>query len=136
MPRNEPKVSLLPTGAHWPALKKLSLEQCRVGDSGAAALASGRWPSLQELILRDRDVGDEGAKALAAAQWPTLVRLCLSRHNAIGWSGAEALRGAVAPSMRGAGLRIAAEIELKRKHEQILRCYLMSQWNGGDRGWI
>ena len=69
--------------ADLPALEELDLSFVRVGEAGAALLASGSWARLKKLVLCNTQLGDAGLTALARGAWPALERLDL-RWNFFG----------------------------------------------------
>ncbi len=116
--------------ASLPGLRELDLASDRIGQAGAAALASVAWP-IERLLLSGNPIGDKGAAALAksalprtlrvlelhsceltdkgvaalaSASWPALEHLVLS-SNAIGAAGAKALGGAAMPALHTLALK-------------------------------
>ena len=82
------------------ALRVLNLSQNKLGDAGAAAVASlMEVAPLEEVVLNGNDIGDLGAKALAksARNCGTLRKLWLG-DNMIGERGVDALADALAAS--------------------------------------
>ena len=82
------------------ALRVLNLSQNKLGDAGAAAVASlMEVAPLEEVVLNGNDIGDLGATALAqsARKCGTLRKLWLG-DNMIGERGADALADALAAS--------------------------------------
>ena len=67
--------------AGFPALEELDLSFVRVGEAGAALLASRRWARLKKLTLRSTVLGAAGVAALARGAWPALEVLDLSANG-------------------------------------------------------
>ena len=69
--------------AGFPALEVLDLHEVRLGEAGAALLASRRWPRLGDLYVSGCAMGDGGLAALARGDWAALWRIDL-RWNDLG----------------------------------------------------
>ncbi len=67
--------------AGFPALEDLVLYGVRLGEAGAALLASRRWPRLKVLGLCSCALGDAGLAALARGAWPALECLDVRWNN-------------------------------------------------------
>ena len=68
--------------AGFPALEELQLAGVKLGEAGAALLASRRWARLQTLNLDRCWIYDAGLAALVRAAWPALAWLRL-RDNGL-----------------------------------------------------
>ena len=67
--------------AGFPALEELNLKWVKIGEAGAALLASQRWPRLRKLELCKTQLGAAGLAALARGAWPALEELDLRAND-------------------------------------------------------
>ncbi len=78
----------------WQAMQELSLDDCRIGDAGAAAVARVMLRvGCRRVILSNNDINSSGVKALAeaAANSPVVIELLQLSSNPVGDEGAKSL---------------------------------------------
>jgi hypothetical protein len=103
-----------------PHLRQLSLENNKIGDAGAAALANGNLSGLTHLNLRNNNIGDEGGKSLARGNLFSLISLDLG-HNNIGIVGAAFLSGYLEHN------NLIALVNLNLTHQEFMRFLITKQ---------